>query len=36
MPQHSKLRQRIEVLLSKAGINIANTGFVASVPLPPK
>jgi len=32
----SKLRQRIEVLLSKVGMNIANTGFVATVTLPPR
>jgi hypothetical protein len=34
VPQPSKLRQRVEVLLSKVGISIANTGFVASVQLP--
>ena len=34
VPQASKLRQRVEVLLSKVGISIANTGFVATVQLP--
>jgi hypothetical protein len=36
MPQYSKLRQRIEFLLGKAGINIVSTGFVVSVALPPR
>jgi len=36
MPQHSDLRERIESLLRKVGINIASTGFVVSVTLPPR
>jgi len=36
IPQPSKLRRRIEVLLSRVGISIAITGFVASVDLPAK
>ena len=36
VPQSSKLRKRIELLLGKAGINIVNTGFVVSVDVPPR
>ena len=36
VPPSSKLRKRVEDLLSKAGISIANTGLVASVHLPAK
>jgi hypothetical protein len=32
----SDLRQRLELHLSKVGINIASTGFVATVTLPPR
>ena len=35
LPLASPLRRRIEVVLSKVGINIASTGFVATVTLPP-
>ena len=33
-PQPSPLRQRMEAVLLTAGLNIASTGFVASVDLP--
>src|SRR5881394_2022247 len=33
LPLASPLRRRIEVVLSKVGINIASTGFVATVDL---
>ncbi len=36
VPSSSKLRKRVEVLLSKVGISIGNTGLVASVHLPAK
>ena len=36
VPQSSKLRQRVEFVLGKAGVNIVSTGFVVSVDLPPK
>jgi len=36
MEQHSKRRQRVEALLAKVGIDIASTGFVATVTLPPR
>jgi hypothetical protein len=32
----SPLHQRIELVLRKVGINIANTGFVATATLPPR
>ena len=34
--QSKDLRQRLVVLLSKVGINIVSTGFVATVTLPPR
>jgi hypothetical protein len=36
LPETSKLRQRVDQLLLKVGVNIASTGFVASVDLPSK
>jgi hypothetical protein len=36
VPQPSELRLRGEKLLSKIGINITNTGVVATVDLPPR
>jgi hypothetical protein len=36
VPLPSKRRRGIEVLLRKVGINIASTGFVATVTLPPE
>jgi len=36
MPQPSPLRGRLQVVLSKVGLNIASTGFVATVTLPPR
>jgi H+/gluconate symporter-like permease len=36
VPQASQLRARLETVLRKVGINIANTGLVVTVTLPPR